>query len=95
MDFAMERILRMKPHCEDEEYLLEIAWIYNRIVLGGSEKPVIDLAYELTLPESFVGDCVSNAMHFGLIKAPQKGSNGGLISQKALKKLKQVGKHKS
>jgi hypothetical protein len=30
-----------------------------------------------------------------LIKTPQKGSNGGLISQKALKKLKQVGKHKS
>ena len=56
---------------------------------------MIDLAYELALPESFVGDCVSNAMHFGLIKTPQKGSNGGLISQKALKKLKQVGKHKS
>ena len=95
MDFALESISKMSPDSEDEAYLLEISWLYNRIVLTGSLIPVIDLAYELVLPEEFVGECVSNAMEFGLLKAPKKGSNGGLISQKALRKLKQVGKHKS
>ena len=64
--------------------------VANRVDQIGEE-----ITKKAELPESFVGDCVSNAMHFGLIKTPQKGSNGGLISQKALKKLKQVGKHKS
>ena len=95
MDFALESISKMTPDSEDEAYLLEISWLYNRIVISGSLIPVIDLAYELVLPEEFVGECVSNAMEFRLLTAPKKGSNGGLISQKALRKLKQVGKHKS
>jgi len=95
MDFALESISKMTPDSEDEAYLLEISWLYNRIVLTGSLIPVIDLAYELVLPEEFVGECVSNAMEFGLLTVPKRGSNGGLISQKALRKLKQVGKHKS
>ena len=91
-DFALERIKSLVPNSSGEEYLLEISWLYNRIVQSGSVKPVIDLAYELVMSKDFAGECVSNAMEMGLIKAPKKNSNGGLISQKALRKLKQIGK---
>ncbi len=55
MDFSLERARAMQPDIDDEAYLLEIAWLYNRIVLTGSEIPVIDLSYELVLPQDFVG----------------------------------------
>jgi hypothetical protein len=55
---------------------------------------VIDLAYELVLPEEFVGECVSTAMENGLLTNPKRGSFGGTITPKALKMLKQVGKHR-
>ena len=77
-----------------QQYLLEIFWLYNRIVLTGSQIPVIDLAYELVLPEEFIGECVSTAMELGLLTNPKRGTFGGTISQKALRKLKQVGKHR-
>jgi hypothetical protein len=54
---------------------------------------VIDLAYELVLAEEFVGECVSTAMENGLLTNPKRGSFGGTITPKALKMLKQVGKH--
>lgn len=92
IDFALERIKSLNQDSESEEYLLEISWLYNRIVENGSAEPVIDLAFELVMPKDFVGECVSNAMEMGLIKAPKKNSNGGLISQKALRKLRQIGK---
>ena len=95
IDFALERIRTLVPSWESEEYLLEIAWLYNRVVLSGSPIPVIDLAYELVQPQDFIGECVSTAMECGLIAAPKRGSNGGLITQKALRRLKQLGKHKS
>lgn len=59
MDFALERARTLTPDSDSEEYLLEIAWLYNRVVLTGSQIPVIDLAYELVLPEEFIGECVS------------------------------------
>ena len=90
IDFALERIRSLTPNDEDEAYLLEIAWLYNRIVLSGSQIPVIDLAYELVMPVEFVGSCVSTAMEIGYIKLPAKGSNGGVISKKALRKIKQL-----
>jgi len=93
-DFALNRARALKPDSESEEYLLEIAWLYNRIVESGSEIPVIDLAYELVLPQDFVGECVSNAMAFGLINAPKRGTFGGKISQKALRKLRLAGKQR-
>ena len=77
-----------------QQYLLEISWLYNRIVLSGSQIPVIDLAYELVLPEEFIGECVSTAMELGLLTNPRRGTFGGTISQKALRKLQQVGKHR-
>lgn len=80
----------MQPDIENEAYLLEIAWLYNRIVLSGSTVPVIDLAYELVMPVEFVGACVSTAMEIGYIKLPARGSNGGVISKRALRKLKQI-----
>ena len=80
----------MQPDIDDEAYLLEIAWLYNRIVLSGSTVPVIDLAYELVMPVEFVGACVSTAMEIGYIKLPARGSNGGSISKRALRKLKQI-----
>jgi len=49
---------------------------------------------ELVLPQDFVGECVSNAMAFGLINAPKRGTFGGKISQKALRKLRLAGKQR-
>ncbi|CAN2175085.1 hypothetical protein MCEMZLE2_00145 [Candidatus Nanopelagicaceae bacterium] len=94
-DFALERIRALKPSSEDDEYLLEISWLYDRIVKTGSAIPVIDLAYELVLSEDFIGECVSTAMEVGFIKTPKRGSNGGEISQKALRLLKQTGRQKN
>lgn len=94
VDFALARINSLIPNSESEEYLLEISWLYDRVVQSGSQEPVIDLSYELVLSKEFIGECVSTAMEIGLIKAPKKGSNGGLISQKALRKLKQIGNHR-
>lgn len=89
IDFALERIRSLTPDLESEEYLLEIAWMYDRVVQSGSLVPVVDLSYELVLPLNFVADCVSTAMEERLIYTPKKGSNGGRISKKALRKLKQ------
>jgi hypothetical protein len=55
---------------------------------------VIDLSYELVLAEEFIGECVTTAMDEGLLTNPKHGSFGGTITPKALKMLKQVGKHK-
>jgi len=93
LDFALERIRGLEPDADSEEYLIEIAWLYDRIVRSGSTVPVIDLSYELVMPIDFVADCVSTAMDMRFIYLPKKGSNGGLISQKALRRLKQVGNH--
>ncbi len=95
MDFSLERARSLTPDSDSEEYLLEISWLYNRVVLTGSQIPVIDLAYELVLPEEFVGECVSTAMDWGFLTAPKRGTFGGTITPKALKKLKQVGRHKN
>ena len=67
--------------------------IYNISLQVGSQIPVIDLAYELVLPEDFIGECVSTAMDIGFLTAPKRGTFGGKITPKALRKLKQVGKH--
>lgn len=95
IDFALERIRGLQPDSNSEEFLLEIAWLYDRIVRAGSTVPVVDLAYELVMPLEFVGECVSTAMDLRFICLPKKGSNGGLISQKALRRLKQIGNHRS
>jgi hypothetical protein len=49
-----------------QAYLLEISWLYDRIVKSGSQIPVIDLAFELVLAEEFV----STAMENGLLTNP-------------------------
>lgn len=87
MDFSLERARALNPDVEDEEYLLEIAWLYDRIVQSGSKVPVIDLAYELVLPVDFVGACVSTAMEIGFLSAPKRGTFGGSITAKALRRL--------
>jgi len=87
MDFALERIRLLKPDSSDPRYLLEIAWLYDRIVQAGSKEPVIDLSYELVLPLEFVAECVRRAMDARLIKLPARKSNGGIISVKALRRL--------
>lgn len=94
MDFSLERARSLEPDIESEEWLLEIAWLYNRVVETGSQIPVIDLAYELVLSEEFVGECVSTAMDIGFLTAPKRGTFGGVITPKALRRLKQVGKHR-
>ena len=91
MDFALERARLMTPDCEDWDYLLEISWLYDRIVKSGSQIPVIDLAYELVLSVDLVGDCVSTAMENGLLTNPKRGSFGCTITKKALKMLNQSG----
>ena len=90
IDFALERIRGLKPDSQIAEYLLEIAWLYDRIVQAGSQEPVIDLSYELVLPLEFVAECVRRAMDARLIKLPVKRSNGGRISLRALRKLKLI-----
>jgi hypothetical protein len=92
MDFALERARSMTPNSMDWDYLLEISWLYDRIVKSGSQIPVIDLAYELVLAEEFVGECVSTAMDIGFLTAPKRGTFGGKITPKALRTLKQFGK---
>ena len=91
MDFALERARSMTPNSDDWDYLLEISWLYDRIVKSGSQIPVIDLAYELVLAEEFVGECVTTAMDEGLLTNPKRGSFGGAITQKARRRLKQGG----
>ena len=92
MDFALERARSLAPDSDSDEYLLEIAWLYNRVVLTGSQIPVIDLAYELVLTEEFIGECVSTAMAIGFLTTPKRGTFGGKITPKALRGLRQVGK---
>ena len=89
MDFALERARSMTPDSDDSDYLLEISWLYDRIVKSGSQIPVIDLAYELVLDEEFVGECVTTAMDEGLLTNSKRGSFGGVITPKALKRLNQ------
>jgi hypothetical protein len=94
MDFALERARSMTPDSDDWDYLLEISWLYDRIVKSGSQIPVIDLAYELVLAEEFVGESVSTAMEIGFLTTPKRGTFGGKITPKALRELKQVGRGK-
>ena len=84
----------MTPDSDDWDYLLEISWLYDRIVKSGSQIPVIDLAYELVLSEEFIGECVTTAMDEGLLTNPKRGIFGGVITPKGLRMLKQVGKNK-
>jgi len=93
LDFALMRARALTPNQESEEYLLEIAYLYDRIVRAGSLSPVHDLSLELVQPFDFIADCVSSAMHHRYLKNPVRGSNGGEISQIALRKLKLRGKH--
>jgi hypothetical protein len=89
MDFALERARSITPDSDDWDYLLEISWLYDRIVKSGSQIPVIDLSYELVLAEEFIGECVTTAMDEGLLTNPKRGAFGGAITPKALKMLKQ------
>ena len=76
MDFALERIRTLKPDQLSKEFLLEIAWLYDRIVKTGSKVPVVDLAFELVWPIDFVGECVDrkstrlNSSHIPLSRMP-------------------------
>ena len=88
MDFPLERIRTLEPDSDDEQYLLEISWLYNRIVLTGSQIPVIDLAYELVLSKEFIRECVTYSMELGFCTNPKHGTFGGCITPKALRKLK-------
>ena len=91
MEFALERARNLAPDSDSDEYLLEIAWLYNRVVLTGSQIPVIDLAYELVLAEEFIGECVSTAIEIGFLTTPRRGTFGGKVTPKALRGLRQVG----
>jgi len=95
IDFALTRIESLRPDSSDPEYLLEIAWLYDRIVQAGSKEPVVDLSYELVLPLEFVAECVRRSMDARLIKLPAKRSNGGRISVKALRRLKLIERQNS
>ena len=94
IDFALERIRSLKPDPNDEAFLLEIAWLYNRVIQSGSMVPVIDLSYELVWPKHFVAECVRNAFECGFIVFSRNESKRAKISQKALRKLRQVGKQR-
>ena len=82
MDFSLERIRTLEPNSDDEQYLLEISWLYNRIVLSGSQIPVIDLAYELVLSEEFVGECVTYSMELGFLTNQSAEHSADALRQK-------------
>lgn len=71
LDVSLERIRTLEPSIVSLDYLLEVAWLYDRIVQAGSKVPVIDLAYELVLSEDFVANCVREAMDKRLICVPK------------------------
>ncbi len=87
MDFAIERARSINPGSDDRDNLLEISWLYDRIVKSGSQISVIDLAYELVLPEEFVGECVSTATHIGYLAAPKRETFGRKITLYPSKKF--------
>ena len=76
MDFSLERIRTLESDSDDEQYLLEISWLYNRIVLTGSQIPVIELAYELFLSKEFIRECVTYSIELGFRTNPKRGTFG-------------------
>ena len=77
IDFALERIRGLRPDSSSEEFLLEIAWLYDRIVQAGSTVPVVDLAYQLVILLDFVWEWVSTALDLRFICLPNKARMAG------------------
>ena len=93
-DFSLERAKMLYPDLDSDELTLEIAFLYDRKVKEGSQVPVLDLAKELEWAPEEVGDVVLTAMDYKYLTNPKRGVIGATITNKALRKLKLVGKHK-
>lgn len=93
-DFSIERAKMLYPDLDNDELILEIAFLYDRTVKEGSQVPVLDLAKELEWAPEEVGDAVESAMILKYLTEPKRGVIGAKITNKALKKLKLFGKHK-
>jgi hypothetical protein len=95
IDFSIERAKMLYPDLDNNDLILEIAFLYDRTVKAGSQVPVIDLAKELDWAPEEVGDLVLSAMDLKYLTNPKRGVIGALITNKALKQLKLFGKTKS
>ena len=93
-DFSIERTKMLYPDLDNDELILEIAFLYDRKVKEGSQIPIIDLAKELDWAPEEVGEVVLHAMDCKYLTNPKRGVIGATITNKALRKLKLVGKHK-
>lgn len=71
------------------EFLAEVAYLYDQIVLTGTHEPIIDMGMKLMIPFAEVGSAVENAMEWKYITAPKRGSWGGAMTNKARKVLGQ------
>ncbi len=90
IEFSVSR-LRMiwKPSSEEPEFLAEIAYLYDQVVLTGTHEPIIDMGMRLMIPFDEVGEAVSTSMAWGYISGPKRGTWGGEITNKARKILGQ------
>jgi len=93
-DFSIERAKMLYPDLDNDALVLEIAFLYDRTVKEGSQTPVIDLAKKLDWAPEEVGEVVLHAMDYKYLTNPKPGVIGATITNKALRKLKLVGKHK-
>jgi hypothetical protein len=90
VEFSVQRIHMLMDDRQAPAFLAEIAFLYDHIVQTGTHEPVIDLGMKLMIPFDQVGDMVVDAMSYGYISAPKRGTWGGAITQKALKVLGQI-----
>ena len=64
MDFSLERIRTLEPDSDDEQYLLEISWLYNRIVVQRWALFCDDISF-LVIPERILPTCGPHGLrHF-------------------------------
>jgi hypothetical protein len=90
IDFSVARIQQLWDGEASDEFLAEVAFLYDLIVKTGTHEPIIDMGMKLMAPFAQVGEVVAFAMETGFIAAPKKGTWGGTITRKALKVLGQA-----
>ena len=93
MDFTLERIKMLADHAlNDNDLLIEIAYLYNREIKTDSEQPIKKLASILDWEISTVANCVSNAIEEQFLVRNREDKGTWKISVKALRALHLRGK---
>ena len=68
---------------DQPEFLAEVAYLYDQIVLTGTHEPIIEMGMKLMIPFEEVGEAVSITMSWGYLTTPKRGTWGGAITNKA------------